>query len=69
MNLNIANVIDDMLIQALMVINTVADVRSLGSDFMNSSSGDDTATQEDSNKIGPQTDVDVYMIPVQSTVE
>ena len=35
MNHNIANVIDDMLTQEATVINTVADVRSLGSDFSN----------------------------------
>ena len=50
-----------------MVINTIADVRSLGSDFLNWSSWDDITTQEDSNKIGSQTDIDVFMIPVQST--
>ena len=35
MNPDIANVIDDMLMQAVMVINTVADVGSLGSNFSN----------------------------------
>ena len=35
MNLNITNVIDETLMQAAMVINTVADVGSLGFDFSN----------------------------------
>ena len=34
-NPDVANVIDDMLMKAVMVINTVADVGSLGSDFLN----------------------------------
>ena len=38
MNLNVTNVIDDMLTQAAMVINTIADARALGSDFSNQSS-------------------------------
>ena len=37
MNPNIANVIDDTLTQAAMVINTVADAKSVGNDFLNQS--------------------------------
>ena len=37
MNPNMENVLDDMLMQAAMVINVVADMRSLGSDFLNQS--------------------------------
>ena len=50
-----------------MVINTVGDVGSLGSDFSNLSSLDNIVKQGDSDKIGSQTDIDVYMMPVQST--
>ena len=67
MNPDIANVTDDTLTQAAMVINTVADVESLGSNVSNWSSWDDIATQGDSDKRGSQIDIDVYMIPVQST--
>ena len=35
MNPDVAHVVYDMLTQAAMVINTVADVRSVGSDFLN----------------------------------
>ena len=35
MNYNIANVKDDTFIQAVTVMNTVADVRSVGNDFSN----------------------------------
>ena len=38
MNPDVANVIDDTLMKSAMVINTVADVGSLGSDFLNRSS-------------------------------
>ena len=37
MNPDVANVIDDMLLKAAMVINTVADMGSLGSDISNKS--------------------------------
>ena len=67
MNPDVANVIDDILMKAAMVINTVADVGSLGSDFLNWSTQDNIAIQGDSNKIVSQTDVDVNIIPVQST--
>ena len=67
MNPDVANAIDDMLMKAAMVINTVADVESLGSDISNWSSWDDIAMQGDSDKIWSQIDTDVYMIPVQRT--
>ena len=38
--------------EAVTVINTVADVGSLGSDISNRSSQDDITMQGDSNKIG-----------------
>ena len=69
MSPDIANVIDDTLTKAAMVINTVADVGSLGSEISNWSSQDDIAMQGDSDRIGSQTDADVYMIPVQRTSE
>ena len=68
MNPDVANVIDDTLTKAVMVINTVADMGSLGSDILNQSLWDDIAMQGDSDKIGSQTNV-AYMIPVQRTSE
>ena len=67
MSPDIANAIDDTLTEAVTVINTVADMGSLWSDILNQSSQDDIATQGDTNKIGSQTDVDVYMVLVQRT--
>ena len=55
--------------KAVMVINTVADVGSLGSDNSNQSSQDYVAMQGDSDKIGSQTDIDIYMLPVQRPSE
>ena len=52
-----------------MVINTVANVGSLGSGNLNWSLLDYITTQGDSDKIGSQTDVESYMIPVSRTSE
>ena len=64
MNPNVANIIDDTLTKAAMVINTVADVGSLGSGNSNRSLQDDITMQGDSDKIGSQTDIEIYRIPV-----
>ena len=55
MNPSVVNVIDNMLMKEAMVINTVANVGSLGSDNPNQSLQDDAAIQGDSDKIGSQT--------------
>ena len=69
MNPDIANIIDDTLPKAVMVINTVADVGSLGSGNANQSSGDDITMQGDRDKIGSQTDIEIYVISVLRTSE
>ena len=58
------NIIDDTLAKTEMIINTVADVGSLGSGNLNQPSQDDINMQGDSDKIGLQTDTDIYIIPV-----
>ena len=68
-NPNVANVIEDTLTKAVVVINTVANVGSLGSDNSNQSLQDDVAMQGDSDKIGSQTNGDIYILLVQRTSE
>ena len=69
MNSSIVNIIDDTLTRAVMVINTVANVGLLGSSNSNQSPWDDVAIQGNSDKLGSQTDVDIYMVPVPKTSE
>ena len=68
-NPDVVNVIDDTLTKAVTVINTGADVGSLGSGNSNWPSPDDITMQGDSDKIGSQTDVEIHMIPVLRTSE
>ena len=69
MNPDVANIIDNTLTKAVMVIYTVADVGSLGSGNSNRSSLDDITKQGDRDKIGSQTDTEIYKIPVSRTSE
>ena len=69
MNPDVANIIDNTLTKAVMVINNVANVGSLGSGNSNWALGNDITMQGDSDKIDPETDIEIYMIPVLRTSE
>ena len=69
MNPDVANIIYETLTRAAAVINTVTDVGSLGSGNSNWSSWHDVTMQGDSDKLGSQADVDIYMIQVPRTSE
>ena len=58
-----------LLTRAVTVLNTVANIGTSGSGNSNWSPQDDVTTQEVSNKIGSQPDIDMYMVPIPRSSE